>query len=129
MALSQNIGVPWIMCQQYDAPDNVVMRREIMWKRVEVAGGGVRGAEIGERNKVHLVFQNFGTAKPHRPPEDIAFAVARFFQKGGSLQNYYMYHGGTNFGRTSGGPFITTSYDYDAPIDEYGVLLSRFSLI
>lgn len=24
MALSQNIGVPWIMCQQYDAPDHVV---------------------------------------------------------------------------------------------------------
>lgn len=24
MALSQNIGVPWIMCQQYDAPDPVV---------------------------------------------------------------------------------------------------------
>ncbi|KAK9950224.1 hypothetical protein M0R45_005725 [Rubus argutus] len=32
-----------------------------------------------------------------------------------------MYHGGTNFGRTSGGPFITTSYDYEAPIDEYGL--------
>lgn len=30
------------------------------------------------------------------------------------------YHGGTNFGRTAGGPFITSSYDYDAPIDEYG---------
>jgi len=30
------------------------------------------------------------------------------------------YHGGTNFGRSSGGPFITTSYDYDAPLDEYG---------
>ena len=30
------------------------------------------------------------------------------------------YHGGTNFGRSAGGPFITTSYDYDAPIDEYG---------
>lgn len=30
------------------------------------------------------------------------------------------YHGGTNFGRTAGGPFITTSYDYDAPLDEYG---------
>lgn len=29
------------------------------------------------------------------------------------------YHGGTNFGRTSGG-FVATSYDYDAPIDEYG---------
>lgn len=31
------------------------------------------------------------------------------------------YHGGTNFGRTSGGPYITTSYDYDAPLDEYGL--------
>jgi hypothetical protein len=33
---------------------------------------------------------------------------------------YFQYHGGTNFGRTSGGPFIATSYDYDAPLDEYG---------
>ena len=24
MALSQNIGVPWIMCQQNDAPDPVI---------------------------------------------------------------------------------------------------------
>ncbi|KAH9608236.1 hypothetical protein KSS87_015268 [Heliosperma pusillum] len=32
------------------------------------------------------------------------------------------YHGGTNFARTAGGPFITTSYDYDAPIDEYGLI-------
>jgi hypothetical protein len=24
MALAQNIGVPWIMCQQYDAPEHVV---------------------------------------------------------------------------------------------------------
>jgi len=32
------------------------------------------------------------------------------------------YHGGTNFGRTTGGPFISTSYDYDAPLDEYGMV-------
>lgn len=25
MAVSQNIGVPWIMCQQFDAPDTVVI--------------------------------------------------------------------------------------------------------
>ena len=24
MALAQNTGVPWIMCQQYDAPEHVV---------------------------------------------------------------------------------------------------------
>lgn len=33
----------------------------------------------------------------------------------------FQYHGGTNFGRTSGGPFIATSYDYDAPLDEFGI--------
>ncbi|KAL1359541.1 hypothetical protein AAHE18_04G115000 [Arachis hypogaea] len=26
----------------------------------------------------------------------------------------------TNFDRTAGGPYIATSYDYDAPLDEYG---------
>lgn len=67
-------------------------------------------------------FTDFGGPVPHRPAEDIAYSVARFIQNRGSFVNYYMYHGGTNFGRTSGGPFIATSYDYDAPIDEYGLL-------
>ncbi|KAJ8432740.1 hypothetical protein Cgig2_015658 [Carnegiea gigantea] len=55
MAVSLDTGVPWVMCQQPDAPDPI-------------------------------------------------------------------YHGGTNFDRSSGGPFITTTYDYDAPIDEYGIV-------
>ncbi|CAL5381234.1 unnamed protein product [Camellia sinensis] len=67
-------------------------------------------------------FLSFGGVVPYRPVKDIAFDVARFFQRGGTFQHYYMYHGGTNFGRTTGGPFIATSYDYDAPIDEYGLL-------
>ena len=29
-----------------------------------------------------------------------------------------MYHGGTNYDRTAGGPLILTSYDYDAPLSE-----------
>lgn len=32
----------------------------------------------------------FGSPVPHRPAEDLAFAVARFIQKGGSFVNYYM---------------------------------------
>ncbi|KAG6498628.1 hypothetical protein ZIOFF_038349 [Zingiber officinale] len=73
-------------------------------------------------------FTAFGGPVPHRPVEDLAFAVARFIQKGGSFVNYYMYHGGTNFGRTAGGPFISTSYDYDAPIDEYGMQIITCSI-
>ncbi|KAF6139325.1 hypothetical protein GIB67_021535 [Kingdonia uniflora] len=67
-------------------------------------------------------FKHWGGRDPHRTAEDLAFAVARFFQFGGTFQNYYMYHGGTNFGRTAGGSYIFTSYDYDAPLDEYGNL-------
>lgn len=33
---------------------------------------------------------------------------------------FLQYFGGTNFGRTAGGPLVATSYDYDAPINEYG---------
>lgn len=33
---------------------------------------------------------SFGGAVRFRPVEDIAFAVARFFQRGGTFQNYYM---------------------------------------
>jgi len=38
------------------------------------------------------------------------------------MATYYMYHGGTNFGRSAGGPNIVTSYDYDVALDEYGLL-------
>uniref|UniRef100_J3LWC0 beta-galactosidase n=1 Tax=Oryza brachyantha TaxID=4533 RepID=J3LWC0_ORYBR len=37
-----------------------------------------------------------------------------------SYKNHYF--GRTNFPRTAGGPLQITSYDYDAPIDEYGIL-------
>ncbi|WOK97010.1 beta-galactosidase-like [Canna indica] len=120
MAVGLKTGVPWVMCKQDDAPDPVINTcngfycdyfspnkpyKPTMWTEAWTGW-----------------FTGFGGPVPHRPVEDLAFAVARFIQKGGSFVNYYMYHGGTNFGRTAGGPFISTSYDYDAPIDEYGLL-------
>src|SRR5262249_29503120 len=63
---------------------------------------------------------------PHRPP---AAATARELDAilaAGASVNVYMFHGGTNFGCTNGandkGRYhpITTSYDYDAPLDEAG---------
>nr|XP_010910613.2 beta-galactosidase [Elaeis guineensis] len=120
MAVSLKTGVPWVMCKQDDAPDPVINTcngfycddfspnkpyKPMIWTEAWTGW-----------------FTAFGGPVPRRPVEDLAFAVARFIQKGGSFVNYYMYHGGTNFGRTAGGPFIATSYEYDAPIDEYGLL-------
>ncbi|XVE65399.1 hypothetical protein DITRI_Ditri07aG0177400 [Diplodiscus trichospermus] len=120
MAVAQNIGVPWIMCQQDDAPQPMIN-----------ACTGFYCHEFTPNNpkspKIFIElwtgwFKKWGQKDPHRTAEDLAFSVARFYQSGGVLLNYYMYHGGTNFGRTTGGPFITTSYDYDAPMDEFGNL-------
>ncbi|KOM41238.1 hypothetical protein LR48_Vigan04g143600 [Vigna angularis] len=118
MAVSQNTGVPWIMCQQWDAPDPVIDTCNSFYCD-QFKPTSPNRPKIWTENWPGW-FKTFGGRDPHRPAEDVAFSVARFFQKGGSVHNYYMYHGGTNFGRTAGGPFITTSYDYDAPIDEYG---------
>ncbi|AES88600.1 putative glycosidase [Medicago truncatula] len=118
MATSLDTGVPWIMCQQANAPDPIINTCNSFYCDQFTPNSD---------NKPKMWTENwsgwflaFGGAVPYRPVEDLAFAVARFFQRGGTFQNYYMYHGGTNFGRTTGGPFISTSYDYDAPIDEYG---------
>ncbi|CAN1249628.1 Beta-galactosidase 8 [Linum perenne] len=120
MAESLNTGVPWVMCQQGDAPDPIINTCN---------GFYCDQFSPNSKNKPKMWTENwsgwflsFGGAVPYRPVEDLAFSVARFFQLGGTFQNYYMYHGGTNFGRSSGGPFIATSYDYDAPLDEYGLL-------
>ncbi|XP_031251198.1 beta-galactosidase 10-like isoform X2 [Pistacia vera] len=119
MAVAQNIGVPWIMCQQDDAPDPVINTCNSFYCD-QFKPNSPNKPKMWTENWPGW-FKTFGARDPHRPPQDVAYSVARFFQKGGSVHNYYMYHGGTNFGRTSGGPFITTSYDYDAPIDEYGL--------
>ncbi|KAI3519199.1 hypothetical protein L1887_08226 [Cichorium endivia] len=120
MAVGLRTGVPWIMCKQDDAPDPII----------NTCNGFYCDAFTPNKPYKPKIwteawtgwFTEFGGAIHRRPVQDIAFAVARFIQRGGSFFNYYMYHGGTNFGRTAGGPFITTSYDYDAPIDEYGLI-------
>ncbi|HEY1701605.1 MAG TPA: beta-galactosidase [Trebonia sp.] len=59
------------------------------------------------------------------PAASSAQALDALLAAGASV-NIYMFHGGTNFGLTSGandkGTYqaITTSYDYDAPLDEAG---------
>ncbi|KAI7992809.1 Beta-galactosidase 8 [Camellia lanceoleosa] len=120
MATSLDTGVPWVMCQQADAPDPIINTCNGFYCDQFTPNSATK-PKMWTENWTGW-FLSFGGAVPYRPVEDIAFAVARFFQRGGTFQNYYMYHGGTNFGRTTGGPFIATSYDYDAPIDEYGLL-------
>ncbi|XP_027342633.1 beta-galactosidase 8-like isoform X3 [Abrus precatorius] len=120
MATSLDTGVPWVMCQQANAPDPIINTCNGFYCDQFTPNSNTKPKMWTENWSGW--FLSFGGSVPYRPVEDLAFAVARFFQRGGTFQNYYMYHGGTNFDRTSGGPFIATSYDYDAPIDEYGII-------
>lgn len=113
-----NFGVPTIMC--FGAAEGAVETINSFYAHEEV------DALRKSRPNQPLVWTECWTGwydvwgAPHhrRPAVDLAGAVARFFAVGGSGVNYYMWMGGTNFGRT---PMYlqTTSYDYDAPIDEF----------
>ncbi|XP_022991143.1 beta-galactosidase 16-like [Cucurbita maxima] len=122
MAVSLQTGVPWIMCKQNDAPDPTI--------------NTCNGFKCGETftgpnspNKPSIWTENWTTyyqvygGEPYiRSAEDIAFHVALFIAaKKGAFVNYYMYHGGTNFGRSAGAHMITGYYD-QAPLDEYGLI-------
>ncbi|MFJ8045131.1 beta-galactosidase family protein [Kitasatospora sp. NPDC096147] len=89
-------------------------------------------------------FDHWG--KPHhtRDAADAADTLRRILAAGGSV-NLYMAHGGSNFGTGAGAnhadpPFnstewtdspyqpVTTSYDYDAPLDERGAPAAKYPL-
>ncbi|MFG2308015.1 beta-galactosidase family protein [Streptomyces sp. NPDC048566] len=70
-------------------------------------------------------FDRWGAHHVVRDPEDAARELDELLATGASV-NFYMFHGGTNFGFTNGAndkhtyrPTVT-SYDYDAPLDEAG---------
>ncbi|OWM80414.1 hypothetical protein CDL15_Pgr019694 [Punica granatum] len=120
MAEGTKTGVPWIMCKQTDAPDPVI----------NACNGRHCGDTFTGPNRPYkpslwtenwtAQYRVWGDPPSQRAAEDIAYSVARFFSKNGTLTNYYMYHGGTNFGRTSS-IFTTTRYYDEAPLDEFGL--------
>ncbi|CAI0445309.1 unnamed protein product [Linum tenue] len=120
MAERLKTRVPWIMCKQIDAPDPLINTCN---------GRHCADTFLGPNKpyKPSLWTENwtshytvFGEPSYYRTAEDIAYSVARWFARNGTHVNYYMYYGGTNFGRTTSS-FSTTQYYDEAPIDEYGL--------
>ncbi|KAJ1889761.1 hypothetical protein LPJ66_007861 [Kickxella alabastrina] len=117
-----NLTVPWIMCHQYSPVPNVIPTQNNFYCDQELEKYHRQFPDFPDMWTEMWPgwFQRWGGPAPHRPIEDIAYAVAKWYAYGGTYVAYYMYHGGTNFGRSSG-PFIQTSYDYDGFLDEYGL--------
>ncbi|WP_054027449.1 glycoside hydrolase family 35 protein [Bacillus sp. FJAT-28004] len=69
-----------------------------------------------------------------RAPEDAAEALDQMLKAGASV-NFYMFHGGTNFGFYNGANDLgkyestVTSYDYDALLDESGDITEKYKAV
>ena len=124
LADALDIGIPWIMCAGAAAGVMETINDFYGHKQIE------------DHRKKHPDQPQIWTENwpswydvwgyPHhrRSAEDVAYGVACFFARGGTGVNYYMWHGGTNFGR-SAMYLQTTSYDFDGPIDEYGLISAK----
>ncbi len=80
-------------------------------------------------------FDHWGEAHHIRPAQDVAAALDEMLGAGASV-NFYMFHGGTNFGFMNGAnvdgetyqPDVT-SYDYDAPLSEDGQITPKYEAL
>ncbi|XAR62826.1 Beta-galactosidase [Bertholletia excelsa] len=121
MAVSLEAGVPWVMCKQDDAPDPVINTCNGLQCGETFVGPNSPNKPVLWTENWTTGYELYGRNPRLRSAEDIAYHVALFIaKKNGSFINYYMYHGGTNFGRTAAA-YIPTSYYDQAPLDEYGI--------
>ncbi len=123
-------GVPLINCNGLWQPVEGTIDCWNGWNRLL---DNVRQLRIAQPDAPRLVtelwpgwFDAWG--RPHdsgKSPQQVMRTLAEV-SAAGAQYNLYMFHGGTNFGfhggRTVGGPdvYMTTSYDYDAPLLEAG---------
>lgn len=117
------------MCQQEDAPENIINTCNGFYCHEWITNHALK-----KPNQPHFWtenwngwFQHWGEGFPHRPIEDDLYSISSWIMYGGTMHNYYMLYGGTNYGRWVGGPNIITSYDYDVDvaINEYGLPNSK----
>lgn len=76
-------------------------------------------------------FDHWGEEHHERDPAETAATFAEMLDRGDSV-NFYMFHGGTNFGFYNGANYddvyqpTVTSYDYDCPVSETGDITPKF---
>jgi len=128
IAREVGIEVPLIMCEGA-APGTVeTMNNFATHERVESHRRKHPNAPVLWTELWPGWYDVWGCRHHLRDASEIAFSVLRFFAVGGAGVNYYVWHGGTNFDR-SAMYLQTTSYDFDAPLDEYGLATTKLAVL
>ena len=113
-------SVPIIMCDGASPSSIEAFNGYSVWERIkELHKLRPNQPALWTENWVNW-YDIWGEKHHTKDVRGITSEIMRFFAAGGAGMNYYMWHGGTNFGRTA--MYLgTTSYDFDAPLDEYGL--------
>ncbi|MCK9412916.1 MAG: beta-galactosidase [Prolixibacteraceae bacterium] len=113
-------NVPMIMCEGASPSSIETLNGNSVWKRIEELHKR-RPDQPAIWTENWVAWYDIWGEKHHTMNLRVVIPeIIRFFAAGGAGMNYYMWHGGTNFGRTA--MYLgTTSYDYDAALDEYGL--------
>ncbi len=76
-------------------------------------------------------FDHWGEEHHTRPADDVIKTMGEILNDNGNI-NFYMFHGGTNFGFMNGANYdgkilpTVTSYDYDSPLSECGDMTEKY---
>jgi beta-galactosidase len=143
VSLTREIGVT-VPLTTVDQPNDEMLRNGSLPELLRTASFGSRPAERMATLRQHQPtgplmvsefwdgwFDHWGehhhTTSAAAAADDLDALLAM-----GASVNIYMFHGGTNFGLTNGANLkgryapITTSYDYDAPLDEAGLPTEKY---
>ncbi len=120
LAINMGMDVPIIMCEGgTDTAVDTVNGFSISDKRLADFRNEHPEMPIAWTEFWPAWYDTWGFQRHYRDPRNMARHLLRFIARGGSGWNYYMWHGGTNFGRNS--MYLqATDYGFDAPLDEFG---------
>ncbi|TDH69273.1 hypothetical protein CCR75_002881 [Bremia lactucae] len=110
-----NTSIPWIMCYANAAENTILSCNDNDCVDFAVKLVKERPSDPLVWTEDEGWFQTWQKDKlrplpnDERSPKDVAYAVARWFAVGGAVHNYYMYHGGNNYGRAAAAG-VTTKY-------------------
>jgi len=124
LSLSLKLDIPWVMC--VGAAEGAIESINHFYGHEGLAEHFAKHPEQPAlwTEAYPAWYNTWGYEQHIRSPQDVAYATLRFFAGGGTGINYYMWQGGTNFGRET--MYLqTTSYDFDAPLDEFGLQTTK----
>ena len=111
-----NASIPFLMCNGYSANNTINTCNgndcaEYAEEHVQKFPGQPM---VWTENEGWFQSWNYlpGTKHDNRTAEDVANVVMKWFARGGSYHNYYMWYGGNNFGRRAGSCIATEYANY-----------------